>query len=127
MAAGIPFTQMILFRIGQGVTAVPDDATAFSHRDARYLFHPITLWQDPADDERLIAATRAFAEAMRPFGTGSAYLNFTAGGGPGARTPSATRSTSAWWRSRTSTTPRTCSGCNQNIEPSRATGEPALA
>ena len=34
-------------------------------------------WQDAADDERLIAATARFADAMRPFGTGGAYLNFT--------------------------------------------------
>jgi len=67
-AASIPFSQMIIFRIGQGATAVPDDATAFSHRDANYLFHPISIWQDPADDEGLIAANRAFADAMRPFG-----------------------------------------------------------
>jgi FAD/FMN-containing dehydrogenase len=77
VAAGFPFTQAVIFRIGQGVTAVPEDATAFSHRDANYLFHPIAVWSDPADDERLIAASRAFAEAMRPFGTGGAYLNFT--------------------------------------------------
>jgi FAD/FMN-containing dehydrogenase len=73
---GIPFSQMIIFRIGQGVTTVPDEATAFSHRDADYLFHPISVWEDPADDERVIAANRRFAEAMRPFGTGGVYLNF---------------------------------------------------
>ena len=76
-AAGQPLSQMIIFRIGQGVTSVPDEATAFSHRDARYLFHPICMWQRPADDERLIAASRAFCDAMRPFSTGAAYLNFT--------------------------------------------------
>ena len=43
---------MIIFRIGQGVAAVPDEATAFSHRGANYLFHPITAWEDPADDEQ---------------------------------------------------------------------------
>ena len=32
---------------------------------------------NPDDDERLIAANRAFADAMRPFSTGAAYLNFT--------------------------------------------------
>jgi FAD/FMN-containing dehydrogenase len=68
---------MIIFRIGQGVAAVPGEATAFSHRDARYLFHPITAWLDPADGEKMIAATRAFAAAMRPFSTGASYLNFT--------------------------------------------------
>jgi FAD/FMN-containing dehydrogenase len=74
---GAPLSQMILFRIGQAVAAVPDEATAFSHRDARYLFHPISVWSDPADDGRMIAATRAFGAAMRPFNTGASYLNFT--------------------------------------------------
>lgn len=72
-----PFSQMIIFRIGQGVAAVPDEATAFPHRDANYLFHPISAWLDPADGERMIAATRAVAAAMRPFSTGASYLNFT--------------------------------------------------
>jgi FAD/FMN-containing dehydrogenase len=76
-AAGRPLSEMIIFRIGQAVAAVPEDATAFSHRDANYLFHPITVWQRPADDERLIGATRAFCDAMQPFSTGGAYLNFT--------------------------------------------------
>src|SRR6185437_10795530 len=56
--AAMPLSQMVLFRIGQAVTAVPDGATAFSHRDANYLFHPITAWLDPADEQRMIAATR---------------------------------------------------------------------
>jgi FAD/FMN-containing dehydrogenase len=74
---GAPLSQMVLFRIGQAVAMVPDAATAFSHRDAQYLFHPITAWFDPTQDERLIAGNRAFAAAMRPFSTGATYLNFT--------------------------------------------------
>jgi hypothetical protein len=77
VVAAKPFSQVILFRVGQGVAATPDDATAFSHRDADYLFHPISMWQQPADDERLISRSRAFCDAMRPFATGGAYLNFT--------------------------------------------------
>ena len=72
-----PFSQAVIFRIGQAVNAVPGDATAFSLRDANYLFHPIVAWSDPTDDARLIDAGRGFAEAMRRFGTGGAYLNFT--------------------------------------------------
>jgi FAD/FMN-containing dehydrogenase len=68
---------MIIFRIGQGLAAVDDDSAAFSHRDANYLFHPITMWDNAEDDDRLISATRAFADTMRPYGTGAAYLNFT--------------------------------------------------
>jgi FAD/FMN-containing dehydrogenase len=75
--AGAPLTQMIIFRIGQGVARVPDSATAFSHRDATYLFHPISAWTDPTDDASMIDANRAFAAAMRPFATGASYLNFT--------------------------------------------------
>jgi FAD/FMN-containing dehydrogenase len=75
--ASQPFTQVVVFRIGQGVAQTPDDATAFSHRDANYLFHPITIWEHSRDDDRLIAAGRECCNAMRPFSTGGAYLNFT--------------------------------------------------
>lgn len=72
-----PFNQIIIFRIGQGVKAVDEDESAFSHRDADYMVHPIAMWEDPADDERLIGWVREFSEAMRPFKTGGVYLNFT--------------------------------------------------
>jgi FAD/FMN-containing dehydrogenase len=72
-----PLSQAVIFRIGQAIDAVPETATAFSHRDAHYLVHPIVLWKDADDDARMIAAGRSFAEAMRRFGTGGAYLNFT--------------------------------------------------
>jgi FAD/FMN-containing dehydrogenase len=75
--AAPPLTQAVIFRIGQAINTVPEDATAFSHRDANYLFHPIVCWNDAADDARMIAGGRAFAETMRRFATGGAYLNFT--------------------------------------------------
>ena len=117
---------MIVFRIGQAVAAVPDEATAFSHRDARYLFHPISIWADPADDARMIAATRAFAAAMRPFGTGAAYLNFT---------PEADRVRDAYGDAtyarlvtlKDRYDPANLFRLNQNIRPSRPAAEPALA
>jgi FAD/FMN-containing dehydrogenase len=125
-AAGMPLSQMIIFRIGQGVTAISDDATAFSHRDADYLFHPISVWENPADDGRVIAANRAFADAMRPFGTGAAYLNFT---------PETDRIRDAYGdvkyerlvTLKDKYDPDNLFRGNQNIKPSRATEEPALA
>lgn len=77
-ASARPFSQMVLLRIGQGVAAIADEATAFSHRKTKYILHPISMWQRPDDDQRVIGATRAFCDAMRPFTTGGAYLNFTA-------------------------------------------------
>jgi hypothetical protein len=77
VSAERPFSQMVIFRLGGGVTSVSDEATAFSHRDAEYMFHPISVWGDPADDQRQIASNREFSDAMRPFATGGVYLNFT--------------------------------------------------
>jgi FAD/FMN-containing dehydrogenase len=116
-AAGAPFSQTVLFRIGQGVAAAPDDGTAFSHREANYLFHPISVWDDPADDEPLIAANRAFCEAMRPFTTGGAYLNFT----PEARVRDAYGSAKydRLVRLKDKYDSENLFHLNQNIEPSR--------
>jgi FAD/FMN-containing dehydrogenase len=124
-AAGRPFSQMIVFRVGQGVAATPDEATAFSHRDARYLFHPITMWQDRMDDERLIAASRAFCDVMRPYSTGGVYLNFT----PEDRVRDA-YGVSKYERLvalKDRYDPENMFRLNQNIKPSRAAGAPALA
>jgi hypothetical protein len=72
-----PLSQAVIFRVGQGICAVPDADTAFSHREAAYLFHPIAVWPDGASDARMIARARTYAETMQAFGTGAAYLNFT--------------------------------------------------
>ena len=72
----MPFTQALIFRIGEGVTAVPGDATVFPDSDADYLSHPISRWPDAANDEQRVAANRAFVATMRPLGTGHAHLNF---------------------------------------------------
>lgn len=77
IATASPLAQLTIFRLGGGVSAVPDDACVFSHRDAQYLFHPIMLWDDPALDADQIAMARDFADAMALHGTGASYLNFT--------------------------------------------------
>jgi FAD/FMN-containing dehydrogenase len=124
-SAAAPLSQMILFRIGQGVAAVPDEATAFSHRDARYLFHPITMWQQPDDDQRLMAASRAFCEAMRPFSTGGAYLNFTAEDRVRDAYGAAKYTRLVALKDRYD--PDNLFRLNQNIRPSRASGAAAYA
>jgi FAD/FMN-containing dehydrogenase len=77
LEAAAPLSQGVIFRIGQHINAVLEGSTAFSQRDANYLFHPIVVWKHADDDERMLAAGRAFAGAMRPFADGSPYLNFT--------------------------------------------------
>jgi FAD/FMN-containing dehydrogenase len=123
--AGMPFSQMLFFRIGQGVKAMPDDATAFSHRDAEYMFHPISMWADAADDERVIAANRAFCDAMRPYTTGAPYLNFT--GENRVREAFGEDKYARLVALKDRYDPDNLFRLNQNIRPSTQAGEPALA
>jgi hypothetical protein len=126
VAAGFPFTQGLIFRVGQGIAAVPEDDSAFSHRDPNYLFHPLALWPDPAKNDELISASRAFAEAMRSFGTGAAYLNFTPeqdrvfDGFRQAKHPRLVALKDKY-------DPSNLFRLNHNIQPSRHAGEPAMA
>jgi FAD/FMN-containing dehydrogenase len=124
-ADGAPLSQVALFRIGQGVAALPDEATAFSHRDADYLFHPISVWEDRADDDRLIGANRAFCDAIRPHTTGGAYLNFT----PEDRVRDAYGDVKyeRLVALKDRYDPGNLFRLNQNITPSRQAEEPALA
>jgi FAD/FMN-containing dehydrogenase len=71
-----PMSQAILFRNGGAIGRVPEDATAASHRDAPYMWHPIAAWSDPADTEREIRWVRESSAAIAPFATGGVYLNF---------------------------------------------------
>jgi FAD binding domain/Berberine and berberine like len=77
LEAAAPLSQGVIFRIGQHINAVLEGSTAFSQRDANYLFHPIVVWKHANADERMLATGRAFAQAMRPYATGAPYLNFT--------------------------------------------------
>lgn len=121
-----PLSQLVIFRLGGGVTSPADDATAFSHRDAQFLFHPILVWEDPAQDEAQVASGRAFGEAMQPFGTGASYLNFTI---------ERDRVQAAYGAEKylrlvalkDKYDPGNLFQLNQNISPSRVPGSPALA
>ena len=68
--------QALIFRTGGAIARVADDATAASHRDAPYMWHPIASWFDPAETDAQIGWAREGSEAMRPFKTGGVYLNF---------------------------------------------------
>ncbi|MBK5306921.1 MAG: FAD-binding oxidoreductase [Frankiaceae bacterium] len=71
-----PLTSIILTPGRGAIARVPEDATAFGTRDAAFQAHYLGMWADPADDERNIAAIRSLATDMKPWTTGTAYLNF---------------------------------------------------
>jgi FAD/FMN-containing dehydrogenase len=61
---------------GGAVARVPEGATPLAKRDARYVVHPLLLWEDAAEDERMIAFGRRYREVLAPYRTGGTYLNF---------------------------------------------------
>jgi FAD/FMN-containing dehydrogenase len=71
-----PLTQVILIPSGGATARVDAQATAFGQRGAPWNVHFLSLWPDPAEDERNIAWTRAISTAMKPWTTGQVYVNF---------------------------------------------------
>jgi FAD/FMN-containing dehydrogenase len=73
---GSPMTQGIVFRHGGAVSAVAEDATAASGRNAPYMAHPIAAWHDPSETDYEMDWVRRFSAAFEPVLTGGVYLNF---------------------------------------------------
>ena len=59
---------------GGAIAEVPDDATAFSQRDAAFEYVGAARWTDPAEDEQRIAEARSAAAALTPYASG-VYVN----------------------------------------------------
>jgi FAD/FMN-containing dehydrogenase len=55
---------------------VPPGATAFAGREASHNVTFIGTWTEPAEDERWIAAARAFSSALEPWSLGEGYVNY---------------------------------------------------
>ncbi len=56
------------------IAEVPDEDSAYGHRDALVEFSSGSEWFDPAEDAEQIAASRAYAAGLEPFASG-AYVN----------------------------------------------------
>jgi FAD/FMN-containing dehydrogenase len=74
-----PMTQGILFRHGGAVSAVDEDATAASHRDAASMAHPIACWATPEETDYEMEWVSRFSAAFGNDATGGVYLNFEPG------------------------------------------------
>ncbi|MEX5295895.1 FAD-binding oxidoreductase [Kocuria sp. CPCC 205268] len=93
----VPFSRLdeevvdVLAGLGSGITCrgagidvhllegafgrVPEEATAFPNRSARYWLTVYGVRHDPADDERLAAFVRGVREGMQPFAEHGEYIN----------------------------------------------------
>lgn len=64
---------------GGALNNVERDATAWYHRDVKYVMNVHTRWENPDDDEQCIAWAREFFEATKPYASAGAYVNFMTG------------------------------------------------
>jgi FAD/FMN-containing dehydrogenase len=74
-----PYSTMHMYPIDGAPHRVAPDATAFSHRDANWSQVIVGVDPDPRNRDRIIDWTRAYWDAVHPFGAGGAYINFLMG------------------------------------------------
>ena len=71
-----PQTEIAFAQLGEGVTKVPKESTAYPHRDAEFVMNVHGRWADPASDTTCIGWARELFQAAAPFATGGLYVNF---------------------------------------------------
>ena len=69
-------TAFDVHHMGGAFGRVPEEATPFPNRSARFWLNIYGFWPDPADDADRIAFVRGLSADMEPFATGGQYVNF---------------------------------------------------
>ncbi|GAA4287383.1 FAD-binding oxidoreductase [Georgenia daeguensis] len=69
-------TGIDIHHMGGAFSRVPEGATPFPARSARFWLNIYGFWQDPADDAARTDFVKGFAADMAPFATGGQYVNF---------------------------------------------------
>ena len=62
--------------VGGAIRGVPSDATAFPHRDAKWLVNIAGQWREPGATKNEVAWVRETFAALEPHLSGGAYSNF---------------------------------------------------
>jgi FAD/FMN-containing dehydrogenase len=77
-AAQVPAgpSQLFIVPWGGAVARAGTDSSPLAGREAAFVVHPLLLWEDAADDERMMNLGRAYRGDLRPYATGATYLNF---------------------------------------------------
>ena len=71
-----PQTEMAFAQLGGAIQRVPNDATAYSHREPNFLINVHGRWDAAANDGKCIGWARDLFKALAPFSTGAVYVNF---------------------------------------------------
>jgi hypothetical protein len=71
-----PHCEIFFAHIAGKANRVPTDATAYAHRDAKFICNVHGRWETPAEDEACIAWSRAFFKDTLRFASAGVYINF---------------------------------------------------
>lgn len=71
-----PSCEVFFAQMGGATSKVPEDATAYRHRDAQFIMNVHGRWHDESEDARCIAWCRELFDAAAPYATGGVYVNF---------------------------------------------------
>ncbi len=74
--------QLFVVAWGGQVARVGSDHSPLAGRTSGFIVHPLLLWDDPADDERMRALAHGFCSDVRAWSTGATYPNFLGAEGP---------------------------------------------
>lgn len=71
-----PQCEIFIGLIAGAANRVSTDATAYFHRDAKFVLNVHGRWDEVADDEICIKWAREFFQASTPYASAGAYVNF---------------------------------------------------
>jgi hypothetical protein len=71
-----PLSQMHLYPLTGAVSRVATDETPWAYRDAKYAGVIVGVDPDPANANKITEWTKDYWEALHPYSSGGAYLNF---------------------------------------------------
>ncbi len=71
-----PECEVFIANMGGAVSLLPDDATAYMGRDAKFIMNVHARWQQPEDDERFTGWARELHSRTERFASAGAYVNF---------------------------------------------------
>jgi FAD/FMN-containing dehydrogenase len=105
---------------GGAIRDMPDDDTAFSHRETAFELGASTGWTDPGEDTERIGAARSYAATLEPFASG-VYVNVLGDEGTaGVRRAYSAEKLARLTAVKDTYDPHNVFHLNQNIQPSAA-------
>jgi FAD/FMN-containing dehydrogenase len=75
-----PLSEIFIGQLGGAINRVSPDATAYPHRDAKFVLNVHTRWEDKGMDGKCVEWAKKFFDATARYANGSVYVNFISDG-----------------------------------------------